>query len=81
MCHGRVRSKSLSLVPVQSQNMGAMANLTYELVWIQDILIEMSFVPNTPMRLYWNNILAIFIVHNPVFYERIKHIVVDCHVF
>jgi len=36
-----------------------MTNLTCELAWVQDILIEMSVVPKTPMRLYYGNILAI----------------------
>jgi len=58
----------------------AMTDLTRELVWIQDILIDMGFVPKTPMRLYCDNMSAIYIVQNPVFHERMKHIEVDYHV-
>ena len=34
----------------------------------------------TLMRIYCDNKMIIYIVQNPVFYERTKHIGVDCHV-
>ena len=57
-----------------------MVDVTRELVWIQDILIDMGSVPKTPMRLYCDNRSAIYIAQNPVFHERMKHIEVDYHV-
>ena len=57
-----------------------MADLIYELVWIQNILTEMGFVPKTPMRLYCDNRSANYIVQNPMFHEKMKHIEVDCYV-
>ena len=51
-----------------------MTDLTCELAWIQDILIEMGFVTKIPMRLYCDNMSAIYIVQNYVFHERMKHI-------
>ena len=58
----------------------AMPDLTCELVWIQDIMTGMGFVPKTPMRLYCDNMSAIYIVKKYVFHERTKHIEVYCHV-
>jgi len=57
-----------------------MVDLTCELVWIQNILTEMGFVPKTPMRLYCDNMLTNYTVQNPLFHERTKHIEVDYHV-
>jgi len=47
----------------------ATVDLTRELVWIQDILTEMGFVPKTLMRLYYDNKSSNYIVQNLVFYE------------
>jgi len=58
----------------------AMTDLTCELMWIQDILIKMDFVPKTPMRLYCDNRLVNYIVQNHVFHAKTKHTEVDCHV-
>jgi len=57
-----------------------MTDVTCELVWIQNILSEIDFVPKTPTRLHCDNRLANYIVQNHVFHERMKHIEVDCHV-
>ena len=57
-----------------------MADLTCELMLIQNVLTGMGFVPKTLMRLYYDNMSAIYIVQNSVFHKRTKHIEVDCHV-
>ena len=57
-----------------------MADLTCELVWIQNVLNEMSFMPKTPMRLYCDNRSTNYIIQNYAFHERTEHIEVDCHV-
>ena len=56
-----------------------MADLTCELMLIQNVLTGMGFVPKTLMRLYYDNMSAIYIVQNSVFHGR-KHIEVNCHV-
>ena len=40
----------------------------------------MGFLPKTPMRLYFDNKSAIYIVQKNVFHDKTKHIEVDCHV-
>lgn len=53
----------------------AMDDLTCELICIHD-MTEMSFVPKTPVRLYCD-MSVIYIIQNPVFNERTKHIEVN----
>jgi len=33
----------------------AMANVTRELVWVEDLLIELGFARECPMRIYYDN--------------------------
>jgi len=55
-----------------------MANATDEVVWIRNLLLSLGvFVPMA--QLHCDNQAAIHIANNPVFYERTKHIEVDCH--
>ena len=54
-----------------------MANITCELVWIRDLMVEFGFAPVCLVRLYCDNEAAIHIDENLIFYERIKHIEVD----
>ena len=53
-----------------------MMNVTCE---IRDLLTELDFTPECPMRLYCDNQTVIHIIENPVFHEHTKHIEVDCH--
>ncbi|CAM8968738.1 unnamed protein product [Rhodiola kirilowii] len=57
----------------------AMANTCCELVWITSILRDLQITVSTPIALYCDNQSANHIVKNPVFHERTKHIVLDCH--
>lgn len=54
--------------------------ILHELIWIRDIQTEMSFVRKALMRLYYDNLLAIYTVQNSDFHERTKYIEVDGHV-
>lgn len=57
-----------------------MASLSCELQWLQflfrDFLIEFSQAASV----YCDRKLAVYLAHNPTFYERSKHIELDCHV-
>ena len=57
----------------------AMAHTTCELVWLRNLLQEIGFRMDKPMKLYCDNQAALHISSNPVFHERTKHIEVDCH--
>jgi len=54
-----------------------MTNVTCESIWIRDLLTKLGFTPECLMRLYCDNQVAIYIVENPVFHERTKHIKVN----
>ena len=58
----------------------AMAHTSCELMWIKHLLKELRFVVKLPMTMHCDNQVAIYIASNPVFHERTKHIVVDCHI-
>ena len=55
-----------------------MANVNCELVWTRDLLTELGFAPDCPTRLYCDS-QVVHISKTHVFYERTKHIEVDCH--
>ena len=53
----------------------AMAQATCDIMWIHQLLTELSL----PAKLWCDNQAAIHIASNPVFHERTKHIEIDCH--
>ena len=48
-------------------------------VWIDQLLSEIDFSITVPAKLWYDNQVALHIASNPIFYERTKHIEVDCH--
>ena len=56
-----------------------MANVTFELACLKQLLQELKFCEVSPMNLVCDNQAILHIASNPVFYERIKHIEIDCH--
>ena len=55
-----------------------MANATSEVVWIRNLLQSLGLT--VPMaHLHYDNQAALHIANTPIFYERTKHIEVDCH--
>jgi len=57
----------------------AMGTMTIELIWIKSFLVALSMFQTELMKLYCDNQAALHIIRNPVFYERTKHIEIDCH--
>jgi len=55
-----------------------MAHTACEMVWLKNLLMELGFrQPGHDM--HCDNQFGIYIVQNPVFYEKTKHIEMDCH--
>ncbi|RVX02467.1 Dynamin-like protein ARC5 [Vitis vinifera] len=57
----------------------AMTLATCELIWLRQLLQELRFGKDEQIKLVCDNQVALHIASNPVFYERTKHIEVDCH--
>ena len=57
----------------------AMTLATCELIWLKHLLRELRFGNDEQMKLICDNQAALHIASNPVFYDRTKHIEVDCH--
>ena len=55
----------------------APADTTFELIWLRWLLKDLG-VSTSSATLYCDNQNVIHITHNDVFYERIKHIEIDC---
>ena len=57
----------------------AMTLTTCELIWLKQLLQELRFGNDEQMALVCDNQAALHIALNPVFFEKTKHIEVDCH--
>ncbi|XP_062119243.1 uncharacterized mitochondrial protein AtMg00810-like [Humulus lupulus] len=57
----------------------AMSSTTKEIVWLRWLLEDIGVCHSQPTPMYCENQSAIHIAHNSVFYERTKHIEIDCH--
>ncbi|KAL0325088.1 UNVERIFIED_CONTAM: Retrovirus-related Pol polyprotein from transposon RE1 [Sesamum radiatum] len=58
----------------------AMATTVCELLWITCILKDFQVPLTTPVPFWCDNQAALHITANPVFYERTKHLDIDCHI-
>ena len=52
---------------------------TCELIWLRHLLQELRFGNDEQIKLICDNQAAIYIASNLIFYERNKHIEVNCH--
>ena len=58
----------------------ALVDSTCELIWLRWLLDDMDAPQPTAIPLCCDNRSTIYIAHNDVFYERTKHIEIDCHI-
>lgn len=58
----------------------AMANTCLEITWLRYILRDLRVKQKGPAPLYCDNQAALHIAANHVYYERTKHIEIDCHI-
>jgi len=56
----------------------SMAVATSELVWLRSFFASLGVFLQQPMKLFCNSQTALHIAKNPVFYERTKHIEMNC---
>ena len=77
------KSKRQNVVARSSANaeFRAVTFVTYELIWLKQLLKELQFGEVTQMTLICDNQSALHINCNLVFHERTKHIEIDCNFF
>ena len=57
----------------------AMAQSVCKIIWIRQLLMEVSIKTSVPTKLWCDNQAVMHIASNPVFHERTKHVEIDCH--
>uniref|UniRef100_A0A803PBF9 Reverse transcriptase Ty1/copia-type domain-containing protein n=1 Tax=Cannabis sativa TaxID=3483 RepID=A0A803PBF9_CANSA len=58
----------------------AMANTTWELIWLLDLLKDFGIQHMAPALMFCDYKAAIHLSKNTIFHERTKHVDIDCHI-
>jgi hypothetical protein len=56
-----------------------LANTTVEIIWIQSVLRELGILQSAAAVLWCDNLGATYLLANPTFHKRMKHVVVNFH--
>lgn len=56
-----------------------LSSSTGEIVWIQQLLLNLQVQLSQPALIFCENQAAIHIATNPIIHESTKHIEIDCH--
>ena len=75
------KSKKQSVVSRSSaeSKYRAIAKSVCEIMWIHQLLMEVSIETSVPANLWFDNQITMHIAFNPVFHARTKHIEIDFH--
>ena len=77
--HGKVKKQSLLARSSAKAEFCTMTQGFCELLWLKIILEDLKIKWDGPMRLYYDNKLAIGIAYNPMWHDWTKHIEIDKH--
>ncbi|GAB2301084.1 hypothetical protein Dimus_038646 [Dionaea muscipula] len=72
------RQKMVSLSSAEAEYR-AMIGACCELTWLRSLLKDLHILHKAPTSLYCDNKATLHIAANSVFYERTRHIEIDCH--
>ena len=57
----------------------AMAPGVCELLWLKTVITDLKVKVQDPIGLYYDNIAAMSIAHNPIHHDRTKHVEINKH--
>ncbi|KAK4370479.1 hypothetical protein RND71_009954 [Anisodus tanguticus] len=72
------RQATLSRSSAEAEYRGV-ANVVAEICWLRNLLLELQCPLRKASIVYYDNISAIYMSHNPVQHQRTKHIEMDIH--
>ncbi|GKC20786.1 retrovirus-related pol polyprotein from transposon RE2 [Tanacetum coccineum] len=72
------RQKSVSRSSTEAEYK-AIANASAEMIWLKNLLQELSMTISQTPTLYCDNTGATYLCANPVYHSRMKHVVLDYH--
>lgn len=75
----RAEKKTTIFISSSEAEHRALGSVCFEVQWLLYLLADLKVDHSQPMRLFFDNRLAIYIAKNLVFHERNNHLEIDCH--